>query len=87
MNNDLISRKELLEKAGWVNLYGENRSAHVVFSKDIHEAPAVDVVQVVRCKDCSSWGLHEKSLSYDCYTTDADDYCSAGRRKTVEIKE
>lgn len=49
---DLISREAALEKAGWVNLYGGNKSAHVVFSRDIHQLPAVDAVEAGSCEGC-----------------------------------
>lgn len=43
----LIDADALLKKTGWVNLYGKNKSAHVVFSKDIHECPTIEAVPVV----------------------------------------
>lgn len=36
-NLDLVSRSELLKKAGWYNLYGENRSIYAVSVKEIKE--------------------------------------------------
>lgn len=43
-----------------------------------------DIVEVVRCRDCVSYGIHSISghpLSYDCYTNAPDDFCSKGQRK------
>lgn len=42
-NNDLISRSEILGKAGWYNLYGENRSIYAVSVKEIEETPPVSL--------------------------------------------
>lgn len=36
-NLDLVSRSELLKKAGWYNLCGENRSIYAVSVKEIEE--------------------------------------------------
>ena len=44
----------------------------------IEDAPAADVVEVVRCKDCKHWDFG------DCYRqelTRPDDFCSYGERK------
>ena len=62
---------------------------------DIEDAPTVDAVEVVRCKDCKHWsyipgldkcphcvvfcGLHSKA-----YQTKSDDFCSYGERKESE---
>lgn len=66
------------------------------FRELIHDAPTVDdvkvvayttVVEVVRCKDCKYWndaGLckkHSNPIVGAIYGTDADDYCSEGKRK------
>lgn len=45
-------------------------------------APCVDVVEVVRCKDCAYWASAE---DYDCEIHSgafgADDFCSYGERR------
>ncbi len=58
----------------------------------IKEAPAADVVEVVRCKDCKSCDQfypnkkigEEPKLDYFCkmgkHRTAADDFCSCGER-------
>ena len=72
--------------------FQEVRYPHDDLKKDIENAPTVDAVEVVRCKDCKHWsyisgldkeprctvfcGLHSKA-----YPTDPDDYCSYGERK------
>lgn len=89
MDNDLISRSELLEKsfltepATMINPYG---GENVVRVEDIENAPAVDAVVPVRCKDCKHYG---KNLENDTYCSsvngltdpEEDDFCSYGERK------
>lgn len=43
----------------------------------IDEAPTVDAVPVVRCKDCEYWKVETEQ----CDLFDADDYCSCGKMK------
>lgn len=62
----------------------------------IEEAPTVDVVEVVRCKDCKHYRNHPNGLCYahtePCGTgykgeticVEPDDYCSCGERKEDE---
>ena len=56
------------------------------FAKCIKEAPAADVVSVVRCKDCRFLGDENLEL-HDCDHTrgpmrvELDDFCSYGERK------
>ena len=56
------------------------------------DGDAVDIVEVVRCKDCKHWsyisGLDKEphctvfcGLNSKAYPTDPDDYCSKGERK------
>ena len=60
---------------------------------EIINAPTVDAVEVVRCKDCKHWQpIHEHILHMECqifcgayeygYPTNADDFCSYGERRT-----
>lgn len=59
---------------------------------EIDNAPTVDAVEVVRCKDCVSYEERCPGFGY-CYhwdyeqgmspnQVDADDFCSYGERKT-----
>ena len=52
---------------------------------DIEEAPTVDAVEVVRCKDCK-W--YENAFCYHhgqkCLGVDRDHFCSYGERKDNE---
>lgn len=62
------------------------------FRELIHDAPTVDAVEIVRCKECKYWndaGLckkHSSPIVGAIYGTDADDYCSEGKRKDNEHK-
>lgn len=70
----------------------EDALAVVRFSKDpvngIENLSALDVVPVVRCKDCKHW--HEFGEFYDCKLvrgltdTSQNDYCSYGERRDNE---
>lgn len=58
MKDDLISRSALLEKAIGVVVYDEGGwdcNVRAVPDDVIEKAPAVDAVEVVRCKDCKHW--------------------------------
>ena len=79
MNDDLISRSAFLKRM--------MRTARYFYVKfDIMEEPAVDAVEVVRCKDCK----HCDPENYHCdhpmgtaapLRRKPDDFCSYGERK------
>ena len=79
MNDDLISRSAFLKRM--------KRTARYFYVKfDIMEEPAVDAVEVVRCKDCK----HCDPENYHCdhpmgtaapLRRKPDDFCSYGERK------
>ena len=53
----------------------------------LDEAPTVDAVPVVRCKDCKWWETDEvfKCVAYDAFwVANPDDYCPWGERKEDE---
>ena len=59
-----------------------------VLASDIKNAPTVDAVSVVRCKDCKHWHKDTMFCSYMPYGEAservnwyADDFCSYGERK------
>ena len=85
--DDLISRQALLEKSYEVGKWMPMRVVHV---EDIEEAPTIDAVPVVRCKDCKhrvDW--HEEGYSEDAgmcicakpHIVAPNHYCSYGERK------
>lgn len=91
--NDLISRSALLEELskGTIitdDLYGMGIMAgndHAM--KKIKAAPAVDAVEVVRCKDCkwlcSGFGTYScaKHTGLALIKPDGSDFCSYGERR------
>lgn len=81
MNNDLILRSALLELA-------HNHVGGTVDCNDIARFPAVDAVEVVRCRDCKHWGTgyggeteHVKVCEFANYMVGANGYCVYGERK------
>ncbi len=64
------------------------RDGNTIFCKkisavDIDEAPTVDAVPVVRCKDCihRDDGSCPMDENYPWHDTKSDDYCSYGERR------
>lgn len=67
-----------------------------LLAKKIDDAPGVDAVEVVRCKDCLNCGM-KASIKYDGYRDDVrlcmlhgiavlpDDYCSGGVKMDAEV--
>lgn len=61
-------------------------AALVAFIKNMENAPAADVVEVVRCKDCKHYktmfckmDIWHKDITL--YRADENDFCSYGERK------
>lgn len=55
--------------------------------KAINNAPTVDAVEVVRCKDCKWYNATEgeNCVAYDAFwATEPDDYCAWGERRENE---
>ena len=73
------------------NYYGH---ADVIFADDIENAPTVDAVEVVRCKDCRRCFKHttkrNKQIMWLCMRNEMevcvrpDDFCSYGERREGE---
>lgn len=89
MGNDLISRSALLEKVQF-RLPIDNHNAEVINGcveitrGIIQNAPAVDAVEVVQCKDCfyNESGCCTHSENYDDTQYRADYFCADGLRRT-----
>ena len=82
MTSDLIDRGALLAEYDSVHV-GEAGGAR----KLIEEAPAIDAVEVVRCKDCAYWkrvynhiGKCPLLVGEDQYAFEGH-YCSCGERR------
>lgn len=104
MNNDLISRSALLKKAieekRFVFRAEDLLREEVIFQtvyKDlasfILSAPAVDAVEVVRCKDCifckpsAAPGMFFCDWHRDYFETFPDDFCSHGERRADDATD
>lgn len=102
MTNDLISRSALLEAFGEEPLVWDSRDREDVqmrndwldYTKLVKEAPAVDAVEVVRCKDCKYYESTHYGHMCKCWeawlpTTvyfirEDDDFCSYGEKRSGE---
>ena len=67
----LIDANALIKEANADGAYG------YVDAKQIADAPTVDAVEVVRCRDCK----HRYSDSWCEYVDDDNFYCARGERK------
>lgn len=83
-----MAEKEYIERGALLErLKKTTRYFDVKF--DVLEAPAADVAEVVRCKDCKHYKQNpwnkETELLCQCYSdwnaTEPDDFCSYGERK------
>lgn len=92
---DLISREALYN--AWDAL-DETQDANLLIDamiKATQDAPAVDAVEVVRCKDCKHTTRSKVSpekiiccLTKMCGTVDPDYFCADGEREMdAEVKE
>ena len=89
---DLIDRAALLEKTTylWCEAFGYEAC---VCCDDIKDAPAVDAVEVIRCKECKHWGgvpfgnicrRWSAPLEGMKNCTKPGDFCSYGERRPDE---
>ena len=97
MNNDLISRSALQEAYNEECIGECGCCKHVRHSPNgtdgcalIDDAPAVDAVPVVRCKDCKffKWGdycMHDGKMEHS--QARPDDYCSYGERRDGDVED
>lgn len=93
MENDLISRSALLEQVQFRHPV-DSASAEIINAcvqitrTIIEDSPAVDAVEVVRCRECMHrktercqmyWESEDGREQYN-WETD-DDFCSSGKRR------
>ena len=50
---------------------------------EVEDAPTVDAVEVVRCKDCK-WHMEDYCVNFDVIGFGNEDYCSLAQRKGEE---
>ena len=87
----LISYDYIMQKA----LADPDSGYAVVYLQDIAEAPTVDAVEVVRCRDCKRCFKHttkrNRQYMWICMRNDTDlyvrpdDFCSYGERKDGDV--
>lgn len=93
-----VDKKEYIEREALKRDLIDNRNFYpVIVKRAIEDAPAADVVEVVRCKDCKFF-IPDAELDHNEYPniieadglcngslkfTYADDFCSCGERKEV----
>ena len=84
-----MDKKEYIDRSELIKVIGTDTApftTSMVF-RHIRNAPAADVVEVVRCKDCQFWQNNNGGYPHpECRwgrdeTPDADDYCSFGERR------
>ena len=85
---DLIDRKAFL-KEYWNGVNSDELRTFQDIYRAISNAPTVDAVEVVRCKDCK-WRFECEVPTYViCKKTNtfmsADDFCSCGERRTNHV--
>lgn len=74
---DALPRHKQLEAMG----NGKYEDVEVVYASDIDNAPTIDAVPVVRCKECKHW----MKMDGKCFpNADVNDFCSSGERKDDE---
>lgn len=84
MSEKLISANDVLK---YTVLAGEIRNQYmeVVPAYFVREAPAVDAVEVIRCKDCMMFCSQSGPIAQHCFVTgnvvSDDDFCSFGERR------
>jgi hypothetical protein len=72
-------RTDSMAKCGVGEFAFKNCYPYWVFDKAIENAPTVDAVEVVRCKDC--WKSADGLCSYQLKNVPGKDFCGDGERK------
>ena len=91
MREGLIRRSDVLKKTAWLETDVPTRAAplrtEIVLADDVRSIPAVDAVEVVRCRDCKYCQIADPYEAW-CYgglpaqlTRLDEDFCSRGKRR------
>ena len=74
-----MSEAEKVEWLKWQAILGER----LAFKFDVADAPAIDAVEVVRCKDCKHRIIEPNDDWCECTGCDInpDGFCEEGERK------
>lgn len=88
--DEFVKRSDVLD-AYYDDFYSNN---YFPFEDVLNSVPAVDAVEVVRCRDCfgrSCWEKDENGCDIcwvsGMYVRGEDDFCSFGDRKDNELVE
>lgn len=96
--DDLIRRSDVLKKTAWLETDVPTRAAplrtEIVLADDVRSIPAVDAVEVVRCRECMYSAsivdaiTHERNGLWcallDLENVEEDFYCKDGQRRKDE---
>lgn len=93
MTEECIRRADIMQQLTAADMQkklrsGSGEDAYAAFLKMVFDAPAADVVEVVRCKDCKYWMgqayayrcKRHSYLDYQTYTQ-PDAFCSFAKRR------
>ena len=100
MTNDLISRSALIKQLELLAKHEDGWRRNCIHGvvHTISTAPAVDAVEVVRCKDCKHWKKLKDDKGFckqETFTLDdddvdpltvEDDFCSYGERRYDDVE-
>ena len=78
MNNDLMSKKDFLDLF-YVASAGQDKAFIEAVEMVVADTPAVDAVEVVRCKDCIHCGFCGRDTNLEVMGFYG--YCSRGERR------
>lgn len=85
---DLISRSALFKAWDALDKTQDPNLLIDAMIRETQDAPAVDAVDVVRCKDCENWTKMHDSAQGKCWLTGdyptGSWYCANGRKKCVD---
>lgn len=79
-------KKEMVEVEIVTQPYSHFISERVVFGYDIDDAPTIDAVEVVRCRECKyliapKLCSNPMACGWDALEPNDDDFCSRGEKK------
>lgn len=84
-----MDKKEYIDRSELIKVIGTDTAPFTISMvfRHIRNAPAADVMEVVRCKDCIWRGREECAMFYRCdcgeqHTWETEnDFCSYGERR------
>ena len=82
---DADALKEHIEVITYEGMWHTSETDEFVSVENIENAPTIDAVSVVRCKECKHWRNTDAekipTASIVCGNMHADDFCSYGERR------